>query len=147
MPEQCGRTFGEALLSGYLDGTLVQGDEQRVRLHLEDCESCRTLVDGLVAVKETIMTSTFDMPPDNEWSEGPSTGSSRVARGVGWWLVIGWAVLVCGYAVWEGWQESENLVEQLILVGGVSGLGLLFIGVLLDRLKAMKTDPYREVQK
>jgi hypothetical protein len=70
-----------------------------------------------------------------------------VARWVGWPLVIGWAVLVCGYAVWEGWQESENLVEQLILVGGVSGLGLLFLGVLLDRLKAMKTDPYREVQK
>ena len=33
MPEPCGRAFDEALLSGYLDDALVQGDEQRVRVH------------------------------------------------------------------------------------------------------------------
>jgi len=33
------------------------------------------------------------------------------------------------------------------LVGGVSGFALLFLGVLLDRLKAIKTDRYLEVQK
>ena len=52
-----------------------------------------------------------------------------------------------GYALWELWTEAEILLEQLILVGGVSGLGLLFLRVLLDRLDAMKTDRYWEVQK
>jgi len=32
-------------------------------------------------------------------------------------------------------------------VGGVTGFGLLFFGVLLDRLKAARTDRYREVRK
>ena len=41
MPEPCGRTFDGALLSGFLDGALTQADEQRVRVHLEDCETCR----------------------------------------------------------------------------------------------------------
>ena len=147
MPEQCGRTFDEALLSGYLDDALVQGDEQRVRVHLEGCESCRTLVDELAAVREATMSSTFNTPRDDEWAEAPRTGASGLLRGLGWPLVIAWAILVGGYAVWEGWRESENLVERLILVGGVSGFALLFLGVLLDRLKAMKTDRYLEVQK
>ena len=147
MPEPCGRTFEEALLSGYLDDALVQGDEQRVRLHLEDCATCRTLVDELAAVREATMSSTFDTPRDHEWSEVPRTETSRLIRGLGWPLVIVWAILVGGYAMWQGWQESENLVEQLILVGGVAGFAMLFLGVLLDRLKAMKTDRYRGVLK
>ena len=147
MPEQCGRTFDEALLSGYMDGALVLGDQQRVRLHLEDCATCRTLVEELAAVREATMSSTFKTPPDEEWAEAPRTGTSGLIRSLGWPLVIAWAILVGGYAVWEGWRESENLVERLILMGGVSGFALLFLGALLDRLKAMKTDRYLEVQK
>ena len=71
MPEPCGRTFDEALLSGHLDGALVQGDEQRVRVHLEDCGTCRTLVEELAEVREATMSSTFNIPGDHEWSEAP----------------------------------------------------------------------------
>ena len=30
----------EALLSGYLDGELTQGDRQRVEVIMEDCQDC-----------------------------------------------------------------------------------------------------------
>ena len=142
MPEPCGRAFDEALLSGYLDDALIQGDDQRVRVHLEDCATCRTLVEELAALRETTMGSTFE-----EWAEAPRTRASGLIRGLGWPLVIAWATLVVGYALWEGWLESENLIERLMLVGGVSGFALLLLGVLVDRLKAMKTDRYLEVQK
>ena len=147
MPEPCGRTFEEALLSGYLDAALVQRDEQRVRLHLEDCATCRTLVDELSAVREATMSSTFDTPGDDEWSELPRTEASRLANILGWPLVLAWGTLLGGYGLWQMWAEAEVLIERLILVGGVSGFGLLFLKVLLDRLQAMKTDRYREVQK
>ncbi len=147
MPEPCGRTFDEVLLSGYLDDALVQGDEQRVRLHLEDCATCRTLVEELAAVREATMSSTFDTPRDHEWPEMPRTGASRLAHRLGWPLAIAWVALFGGYALWQLWTEAEILLEQLILVGGVFGVGLLFLRVLLDRLDAMKTDRYREVKK
>ena len=147
MPEQCGRTFDEVLLSGYLDDALVQGDEQRVRMHLEDCATCRTLVEELAAVREATMSSTFDTPRDHEWPEMPRTGASRLAHRLGWPLAIAWVALFGGYALWQLWTEAEILLEQLILVGGVFGVGLLFLRVLLDRLDAMKTDRYREVKK
>ena len=147
MSEPCGRTFDEALLSGYVDRALVQQDGQRVRLHLEQCAACRSVVDDLQAVREATMTSTFETPRDDEWSETPRTGASRRLTGLGWPLVTAWAVLFAGYALWEGWHGTENLVERLLLLGGVTGFGLLFFRVLLDRLKAAKTDRYREVRK
>ena len=84
MPEQCDRRFDEVLLTGYLDDALVQGDEQRVRVHLEDCTSCRTLVEELAAAREATMSSTFDTPRDHEWPEMPRTGASRLAHRLGW---------------------------------------------------------------
>ena len=93
------------------------------------------------------MSSTFDTPRDHEWPEMPRTGASRLVHRLGWPLLIAWVVLFGGYALWQLWTEAEILLEQLILVGGVSGIGLLFLRVLLDRLDAMKTDRYREVKK
>ncbi len=147
MSEDCGRTFDEELLSGHVDGALTQGDAQRVRLHLEECATCRALVDELAAVRDATMSSTFDLPRDHEWSEAPRTGASRMLRGLGWPIIVAWIVVVVGYGIWEALQEAENLIERLILAGGVSGIGLLFLSALLDRLKAMTTDRYREVHK
>ena len=147
MPEPCGRTFDEALLSGYLDRALVQGDAQRVRLHLEDCARCRAEVEDLRAMREVTMSSTFETPRDDEWSETPRTESGRLLVGLGWPLVTAWGVLLAGYVLWGTWQETENLVERLLLLGGVTGFAMLFVGGLLDRLKAAKTDRYTEVHK
>ncbi|MBQ91462.1 MAG: hypothetical protein CL441_08680 [Acidimicrobiaceae bacterium] len=147
MPENCGRTFDEALFSGYLDGALVQGDAQRVQVHLEDCASCRALVDELSSVREATISSTFTTPADHEWSEAPRSTASGMARGLGWPLLGAWAILVAGVGLWEAWQGADDLLDRLILVGGVGGVSLLFLSALLDRLRARKSDRYQEVHK
>lgn len=147
MPDACGRTFDEAFLSGYLDQALVQGDEQRVRVHLEDCVSCRALLEELASVRDATMSSTFDIPRDDEWSEAPRSGASRLLRGLGWRLMTAWIVVMIGFGLWETWQDADNLFERLLLVGGVSGVSLLLISVFLDRRQAMKTDRYGKVRK
>ena len=146
MSEPCGRTFDEALISGYVDGTLVQGDAQRVQIHLEDCASCRALVDEITSVRETTISSAFATPPDHEWpAEAPRSTASRTARRLGWPVLAAWAILVAGVGLLEAWRDADDLLERLILVAGVSGLSLLFLSVLLDRLKARKSDRYNEV--
>ncbi|MDE0829973.1 MAG: zf-HC2 domain-containing protein [Vicinamibacterales bacterium] len=147
MPDACGRTFDETFLSGYLDRALVQGDEQRVRVHLKGCVSCRALLDELTSMRDATMSSTFKLPRDEEWSETPRTGASRLLRGLGWRLMSVWAVVVAGFGLWESWQDADNLFERVLLVGGVSGVSLILISVFLDRRHAMKTDRYREVRR
>ena len=148
MPERCGRSFDEALLTGYVDQALTQAAEQRVRIHLEDCPDCRTQVKEMKQVRETTMSSNFETPRDDQWSEVPRSGASWTLSRVGWMLVIMWLVGVGGYALWEVWTSvDEPLGRRLVIFSGVFGLALLFLSVLLDRLRAFKTDRYREVQK
>ena len=147
MADRCPASFDETLISGHFDGELTQAAEQKVRLHLEDCEHCRTVLGELRALRETTMSTEFCTPDDSQWDESPQTGWSLAARGTGWFIAIVWAVFFAAYALWQFWQGSANLVERLLVFGGLSALTLLFTSALLDRLRAARTDPYREVEK
>ena len=147
MADRCPASFDETMISGHLDGELTQVTEQKVRVHLEDCEHCRTVLGELRALREATLATEFHKPDDSQWDERPRTGVSLVARGTGWMMAIVWAVFCAGYALWHLWLGSANLVERLLIFGGLSAFALLFTSVLLDRLRAAKTDPYREVKK
>ena len=147
MADRCPASFDETMISGHLDGELTQAAEQKVRIHLEDCEHCQTVLGELRTLREATMSTEFHKPDDSQWDERPQTGMSLVARGTGWIIAIVWAVFFAGYALWQFWQGSANLVERLLVFGGLSAVVLLFASVLLDRLRATRTDPYREVEK
>jgi len=145
--DRCPRAFDETLVSGYLDGELTQAADQKVRIHLEDCAYCRSLLDELRAMREATMSTEFHKPEDTQWDEQPRGTASRLARGTGWILAAMWAGMIAAYALWEFWQAPTHPVERLFVVGGLSALTLLFVSVLLDRIKSARTDPYREVEK
>jgi anti-sigma factor RsiW len=147
MAESCPARFDETLISGHLDGELTQAAEQKVRIHLGDCEHCQTVLGELRALRETTMSTEFHEPDDSQWDERPQTGLSLIARGTGWVIAIVWAVFFATYGLWHFWQGSANLVERLLVFGGLSALALLFTSVLLDRIRAARSDPYREVEK
>ncbi len=147
MSKNCGRSFDEALLTGYLDGVLTQADDQRVRLHLEDCAGCRRLIDEMREAREATMTTRFELPTDDQWNEAPRGLASRLSFGLGWILLLIWAVGMLGLVVGHLWSEAMPLTEKLLLFGGISGGALLLLSVLIDRLKAMRNDPYRRVER
>lgn len=147
MPEACGRRFDEALLSGFVDGVLMQADEQRVRTHIEDCAVCRREVEEMLRLKEVTMSSRFKMPADDQWSEAPRGGTSRLAFGVGWLLIVVWLAGVTAFGVWQFLTSGGPILEKLVAVAFPSGIALLFLSVLIDRLRAIRTDRYRGVQK
>jgi len=143
----CRRTFEEALLSGFVDGELTQADEQRVRLHLEDCTRCRGLVDELQALREAAMASRFSEPNPTEWGELPRGWASSMCRSLGWVLVAVWTAATAAYALWQVATSPEGLVVKVLIFGAVAGLGLLLMSVLLDRVRAARTDRYKGVER
>jgi predicted anti-sigma-YlaC factor YlaD len=143
----CSRTFDEALLTGFLDQELTQGDEQRVRIHLEDCERCRTLVADMQATREVSMMTTFKEPADDSWGENPRGIASRLSFGLGWLLTVVWVVVTGGYALYHLATSPENLTGKVLIFSGLAAFGLLLLSVVLDRLKVLQSDPYRKVQK
>jgi predicted anti-sigma-YlaC factor YlaD len=139
--------FNEALISGYIDGELTQGEEQRVRLHLEDCAECRTMTDELRRLKEATMTTEFQVPDDTQWDETPRGRHSGFFRNFGWLILLAWIVGTLGYGLWQVAIDTEDLFGVVIVFGFWLGFGLVFLSVLIDRLKTRKTDRYRRVQK
>ena len=99
-------------------------------------------------MRETTISSAFATPADHEWpAEAPRSTASRTARRLGWPVLAAWAILLAGVGLLEAGRDADDSLERLILVAGVSGLSLLFLSVLLDRLKARKSDRYHEVHK
>ena len=147
MSSSCGRPFDEALLTGYLDGVLTQGDRQRVRLHLEDCADCRRLIDEMRETREATMTTRFELPADDQWNEAPRGLASRLSFGLGWIMVLVWLVGMTGLCIGHFWASDVPLTAKLLVFGDLSGIVLLFLSVLIDRLKTMRTDPYRRVER
>lgn len=143
----CGRRFDEALLSGYLDHALTQGERQQVSLHLEGCASCRATVDELAALRGAARSSSFEVPADLQWSELPRTGGSRALRLSGWLLLTLWAALVVTAGAVGIGAAPVPLWAKLTVMAGIAGIALLLLSVFLDRRRDLRHDRYERVQK
>ena len=139
--------FNEELLSGYLDGALVQQDEQRVRVHVAASPEARKLLDQLRQMREAARATKFVRPPDLQFSERPKSGVSRLSRFFGAWVVGTWCAALIGYTFWQVAVDEGPWFPKALFFGIFSGLGLLLLSVLLDRLRDPKDDRYRGVEK
>ena len=137
----------EELLSGYLDGQLSHRDMQRVRLHLEQDPDSRRLIGEMRALRETALATPFTAPADDVWPELPKTRASRWSRSLGWLLMIAWMVVVTSLALWRFLSSTGDPLEIFLVLGLPGAFVLLFVSVLLDRLKTLSGDRYRDVHR
>ena len=138
--------FDDALISGYIDGELTQEELQLVRIHLEDCVTCRKTADEMSRIREATMGSQFHVPQDTQWDEAPRGSTSRLLRNAGLVIGLAWLVAVIGYLLVE-LVGSEDLVGILLVGGLLVSAGLILASALLDRRDALKSDRYRRVKK
>ena len=147
MTETRTEEFSEELLSGYLDGTLVQQDEQRVRVRLESSPDLQRLLDEMRQIREAAKATPFARPPDLQFSEKPRSGFSGFSRLLGGGLLAVWLAVTLGYGAWEMIRDEGPWLPKVLVFALFSGCGLLLLSVLLDRLKVAKDDRYRGVEK
>jgi predicted anti-sigma-YlaC factor YlaD len=135
------------MLSGYLDLMLAQGDQQFIRLHLEECDRCRATVAEMSLIREAARATPFRRLADEQWNEAPRGTLSRWSRNLGWMVLAIWtaAVLVVvavAPSVLEGPWASRALVW-----GPLGSLGALMVSAAIDRFYIAKRDIYRGVRK
>lgn len=139
--------FDEALLTGYLDKELTQEDSQMVRLHVETCAVCTRTMQDFSRTRGTTMTSEFNVKDDGQWNEAPRSAPSRWFRNLGWLLAALWVVLFVFLVIRDTVSEEDDVLWIIIGVGFWVIPVLVFLSVLIDRIRTRKTDPYRKVQK
>ena len=141
------RSFDESLLSGFLDGALTQSDEQKVRLHLEDSVEARRVLEELRSVRVLTLDAEFAAVPDDQWDERPRGAVSSASFRVGWLLMSIWIIVSAGVGLWLFAIGPDHLLSKIVVFTGLSGVGLLFLSVLTDRIRRLRSDRYRGVER
>lgn len=137
----------EELLSGYLDGALPQAEAQKIRIVLEDDPELRALYEDLKTMRETAATTHFVTPADDVWPELPKTRLSWMSRSLGWTLLLVWLTIICAYELWLFVSRSGDPFEIFLVLGLPGAFVLLFVSVLVDRVRDLKTDRYRGIHR
>ncbi len=138
----------KALLSAYLDHELTQGEDQRVRIHLETCEACRREYEELRRLAELAGSLRFVDPPEDRMNELQRAVSVRAPRRAGWTLLIAGAIVWMAYAVYQFVIDREMATwEKLVTSAVVLGIVLLFVSVARERWLEWRNDRYRRVTR
>lgn len=136
------------MLSAYLDGELTQASEQRVRVHLEDCEDCRRAYDELARLQKMTRELEFAEPPEARMKELEQSLSVQAPRRLGWlfvwtgivaWLIYG-AVMYVRY-----WRPPT--VGEMIGSAVVIGFVLLLVSAVVERVRQLPHDRYRRIER
>lgn len=136
------------MLSACLDGELTQGEQQQVRVHLEDCAACRREYEEMARLQEMTRSLRFAGPPEDRMKELERSLMVQAPRRLGWLFVLG------GLAAWliyaavmyaRHWRPPT--AEQLIAAAVVIGLLMLLASVLVERVRQLPHDRYRRIQK
>ncbi|MBT5708343.1 MAG: hypothetical protein HOI66_18675 [Verrucomicrobia bacterium] len=146
---QCGET--EPMISGYLDGELTQGDRQKVELILDECQTCQQNLKEMKQFRQHVGGITYTKMTESEKNRMSSEVTGSVGAGVGQLLVLGGFVVLYGsgifYLLRDLIQNGEApLFIRIGLPALFLGLGVLFFTVLLQRIRASKTDRYKNVR-
>jgi anti-sigma factor RsiW len=137
----------EAMLSAYLDGELTQQNRQRAEVHVQTCDACRKKLAELQRIRDGIGALPYPEPTEEQWSRMMQTTITKTGRKLGWLLGIGGGLIWAGYAAYAFVTDSS--IAALIKIGAaavVTGLALLLVAVLIERLRERKSDKYKDVE-
>ena len=138
----------QKMLSAYLDNELTQADAQRVRIHLEDCEDCRSAFRQLQQLRRLTADMTFVDPQEDKMNELQQRLSVRAPLRAGWAFllagVLGWIV----YALFLLITNPPAMTPENLIVGAILvGLALLLVAAIRQRRLELPGDRYRGVKK
>lgn len=148
MHDPCGDF--EVKLSGLLDGELGAEERAALLVHIEGCARCRAEYEALRRLTVgTAMALAAPAPPAERWEHFLDDVYNRTERRVGWGILIVGAVLLGVYGIVLFFTEPwAGALTKLLIAAPVTGLVVLFISVLRERLRALKHDRYsREVHR
>lgn len=136
------------LLSGYLDAELYQQQRQSVRVHLERCPACRAEYEALASQRDELRALQLPEPQESEWSNTMQRIAFKSTRITGWLLWIGGAVVLALYGLYAFLRDPDvHVLERVGVLAVILGFVLLLITVLQERLAALKSDRYKDIQK
>jgi len=139
-------------ISGYLDDELDPQERAEFERELAKNPSLAKELADMKSIQEVTGSMKLKDFPDQIWERYWDDTYNRLERNIGWFFFsIGAMILMAGglykLALSLLDDAGEPLWIRLAIGIGCSGLGILFISVLRERLFMRQRDPYREVKR
>ena len=141
----------KALMMAAIDDELTPEDRGELEIIASQSPAVREEWDRLANVKSITQTMTWKEPAVETWDRYWGNVYNRTERKVAWLLVLGGALVLSGWALWEAvpawfsaiWEDDNMPVAvRIATVAGVLGGLLLLISVVREQLTIKRTDPY-----
>ena len=140
------------MMMGYLDNEL--NDEQRSRFeeHLKGCPECNEELKEFRKLKAITDEVILVEPEDKLWQDYWGSVYNRIERSFGWIIFSIAAILLIIYGGFRAIEEiledpTVELIFKVGLLALLTGLAILFVSVLRERIFFWKRDRYKDVRR
>lgn len=140
-----------ALMMAAIDDELTPEDRRELEALAAQSPAVREEWDRLAKVKSITQTMTWKEPAVETWDRYWGNVYNRTERKLAWMLVLGGALVLSGWALWEAvpawfssiWEdESMPVAVRIAAVTTMLGGLLLVVSVVREQLTVKRTDPY-----
>ena len=128
----------------YLDEELPRERQLEVAGHLDTCTECKRDFVVFQTMKGDLRGMLDESPV------GPSIWirvNRRLMLPTAWLLIIAGTLALAGWGAYAYITGPENFWEKLAVGAVAIGLALLLLSAIVDRLRDLRTDPYREIHR
>lgn len=127
----------------YVDGEMDIQERRNYERHLESCESCRTSIEEMTALKEVTDTMRIAELPEAVWEKYWTGIYNKVERSVAWFFFIIGSIIVSGYSLYCVIVDpGVDSILRLGIVLTVIGTAVLFLSVLREKMAVNRKDRY-----
>jgi predicted anti-sigma-YlaC factor YlaD len=140
------------LMMAYLDNEIDDEQKRAFEEHLASCPQCTKELKEFQKLKQLTDSVTLTEPEDQIWEQYWGNVYNRVERSLGWILFSVASILL---AIYGGFELIENIIRdqtvgmllKVALLVLITGLAILFVSVLRERIYFWKKDRYRDVRR
>lgn len=135
-------------LMRFLDGEMTDDEKRAFRAHTEQCAECAGDLRRLAPLCHLADEIAFTEPDREVWDRYWNGVAARLQRGAGWSLTALGIAVLAGTAL--TYFFTHPAVPRIVKLGGAmlfAGLAILFITVLVARLKSLSKDKYRRIER
>ncbi len=140
------------MMMAYLDSELDPQQQQIFQDHVKSCAACQAEMEEFNHLKEITDSVALVEPEDHIWQQYWDNVYNRVERGIGWLLFSLAAVCLIIYSGFKAIEEivtdpTVGLLLKVSLLVLITGVSILFVSVLRERLYFWQNDRYRKVRR
>ena len=140
------------LMMAYLDNEIDDEQRKAFEEHLASCPQCTQELKEFEKLKQLTDSVTLAEPEDRIWQQYWGNVYNRVERSLGWILFSVAAILLTIYGGFELIEkiirdQTVGMLLKVALLVLITGLAILFVSVLRERIYFWKKDRYRDVRR